>query len=137
MLENFDVYKVETIGDAYMVVSGAPKKNGDKVSLYTSTSNYLTMNKCYFFRLFKHPNEIANMSLALLKCKQQVRVPRTSAELQLRIGIHTGNSKITHLHYCINSERKILQSGNIRTVSLKCLKSLDKQCVIIDHRPVQ
>ncbi|CAF1022903.1 unnamed protein product [Rotaria sordida] len=67
LLENFDVYKVETIGDAYMVVSGAPKRNGDK-----------------------HPNEIANMSLALLRCKQQVRVPRTSAQLQLRIGIHTG-----------------------------------------------
>ena len=32
------------------------------------------------------------MSLALLHCKQQVRVPRTSAELQLRIGIHTGIS---------------------------------------------
>ena len=45
-----------------------------------------------FTSSLKHPNEIANMSLALLQCKQQVRVPRTSAELQLRIGIHTGES---------------------------------------------
>ncbi|CAF3176898.1 unnamed protein product [Rotaria socialis] len=67
LLENFDVYKVETIGDAYMVVSGAPEKNGDK-----------------------HPNEIVNMSLILLRGKQQVRVPRTFAELKLRVGIHTG-----------------------------------------------
>lgn len=49
------------------------------------------MNESLFFVYFKHPNEIANMSLALLQCKQQVRVPRSSAHLQLRIGIHTGN----------------------------------------------
>lgn len=33
------------------------------------------------------------MALVLLRGKQHVRVPRTSAQIQLRIGIHTGKKR--------------------------------------------
>ncbi|XP_056646356.1 atrial natriuretic peptide receptor 2 isoform X1 [Diorhabda sublineata] len=64
----FDVYKVETIGDAYMVVSGLPKRNGN----------------C-------HAREIARMSLALLNDVRKFQIRHIPNEpLRLRIGIHTG-----------------------------------------------
>ncbi|XP_014374627.2 retinal guanylyl cyclase 2 [Alligator sinensis] len=68
VLGNHDVYKVETIGDAYMVASGLPKRNGNK-----------------------HAAEIANMSLDILssvgsfKMRHMPEVP-----VRIRIGLHTG-----------------------------------------------
>ncbi len=63
------MYKVETIGDAYMVVSGIPIRNG-------STHSY----------------NIAAMSLKLLEAvKHDFVIPhRKEEKLKLRIGLHTG-----------------------------------------------
>uniref|UniRef100_A0A8C7DDA0 Guanylate cyclase n=1 Tax=Oncorhynchus kisutch TaxID=8019 RepID=A0A8C7DDA0_ONCKI len=68
IIDNFDVYKVETIGDAYMVVSGLPVRNGNL-----------------------HAREIAGMSLALLEQVKTFKIRhRPQDQLRLRIGIHTG-----------------------------------------------
>ncbi|XP_074542285.1 atrial natriuretic peptide receptor 1 isoform X2 [Halichoeres trimaculatus] len=68
IIDNFDVYKVETIGDAYMVVSGLPVRNGKL-----------------------HGREIARMSLALLDAVKSFKIRhRADQQLRLRIGIHSG-----------------------------------------------
>lgn len=68
VVDNFKVYKVETIGDAYMVVSGLPERHD------------------------QHASQIAQMSLALLhKVKNFVIRHRPNEQLKLRIGIHSGS----------------------------------------------
>uniref|UniRef100_A0A673CFZ7 Guanylate cyclase n=1 Tax=Sphaeramia orbicularis TaxID=375764 RepID=A0A673CFZ7_9TELE len=63
-----DVYKVETIGDAYMVASGVPARNGNR-----------------------HAAEMANMSLDILHCIGTFKM-RHMPELRvrIRIGLHSG-----------------------------------------------
>ncbi|XP_076458574.1 speract receptor-like [Babylonia areolata] len=67
-IEYYDVYKVETIGDAYMVVSGLPKTNG-----------------------IQHAGEIASLSLHLLDSIRRFTIRhRPQDTLKLRIGLHSG-----------------------------------------------
>eukprot|EP01135_Chromosphaera_perkinsii_P009266 Nk52_evm18s1705 gene=Nk52_evmTU18s1705 len=68
VLDVYDVYKVETIGDSYMVVSGLPSRNGDL-----------------------HAHEVATMSLHLLHTVDNFTIPHEPGKiLQLRSGIHSG-----------------------------------------------
>ncbi|KAK6025770.1 adenylate/guanylate cyclase catalytic domain protein [Ostertagia ostertagi] len=63
-----DFFQVETIGDAYMVVSGIPEENGKR-----------------------HINNIAEIALEIMQFLETYRIPhRKSEQLVIRVGFHSG-----------------------------------------------
>ncbi|XP_017271966.1 heat-stable enterotoxin receptor isoform X1 [Kryptolebias marmoratus] len=68
ILDHHDVYKVETIGDAYMVASGLPKRNGNR-----------------------HAVDIAHMALDILSFVGTFELQHLPGiPLWIRIGVHSG-----------------------------------------------
>ena len=69
VLVKYDVYKVATIGDAYIVVSGLPVRNGNR-----------------------HAGEIAAMSLELINSITDFEIGHMPGKfLRMRVGLHTGS----------------------------------------------
>ena len=68
IIDNFDVYKVETIGDAYMVASGLPERNG-----------------------MLHVREISRMAIGLRDCLDTFKIKHMpDIKLKIRIGLNSG-----------------------------------------------
>lgn len=66
-IDHYNVYKVETIGDAYLVASGLP-------TFYD-----------------RHAQEMSHLALELLESVKQHIIPHLPQKtIQLRIGIHSG-----------------------------------------------
>uniref|UniRef100_A0A0N4Z104 Guanylate cyclase n=1 Tax=Parastrongyloides trichosuri TaxID=131310 RepID=A0A0N4Z104_PARTI len=84
IINEHDVYKVETIGDGYLCVSGLPNKNG-----------------------FLHVKEIADLSLELIKSLEDFKISHLPNEkLRIRVGIHSGSCVagvvgLTMPRYCL------------------------------------
>lgn len=103
IIQQYDAYKVETIGDSYMVVSGLPTRNGTR-----------------------HASEIATMALHILSAVYTYVIPQQpDRKLKVRIGINTGpvvagvvGSKMPR--YClfgdtVNTASRMESSGERKT----------------------
>ncbi len=78
----FNLYKVETIGDAYMCCSGLPEPNEF------------------------HAEDVVNFALAVRSCVSLVKSPLTNKPIRVRIGIHSGSCMSGVVgtltpHYCL------------------------------------
>ncbi|XP_037956727.1 soluble guanylate cyclase 88E [Teleopsis dalmanni] len=66
LTERNTVYKVETIGDAYMVVAGAPEKDAN------------------------HAERVCDMALDMVEAITDLKDPSTGQHLRIRVGVHSG-----------------------------------------------
>ena len=78
-ISHHDVYKVETIGDAYMLVSGLPTRNGER-----------------------HVVEIVNCAMDLLSDVMNFKVPhKPDYHLRIRIGNISYQINIRNQNRCV------------------------------------
>ncbi|GLC33991.1 hypothetical protein PLESTM_000141600 [Pleodorina starrii] len=79
LLDIYGVYKVETIGDCYMVAGGLISKDADGFAAVRKDS-------CDNLQAWR----VLSFAKAMLRDAQKVLLPTTHEPVKLRVGIHTG-----------------------------------------------
>ncbi|KAL5017257.1 hypothetical protein ScPMuIL_006846 [Solemya velum] len=106
IIAEHEVYKVETIGDAYMVASGLPSRNG-----------------------IQHAVEISEMSLNFITALNGFRIKHMPKQkLMIRIGLHTGSCcagivGMTMPRYClfgdsVNTASRMESNGEAQKIHI-------------------
>ncbi|KAG2453840.1 hypothetical protein HYH02_002047 [Chlamydomonas schloesseri] len=80
LLDAFGVYKVETIGDCYMVAGGLMKVDEDTGAVTVRSDDVDPL----------HAYRTVQFAKALLRAVGSVRLPTTGEPVRLRVGIHSG-----------------------------------------------
>lgn len=121
IIEEHDAYKVESIGDGYLCVSGLPTRNG-----------------------FNHIREILEMSFCLMEYLKTFRIPALPRErVELRIGINSGPCVagvvgLSMPRYClfgdtVNTASRMESNGKASHIHL----SDTAQKLLVEHFPGQ